>query len=339
IGGSVFWAGLSAVDGVDLLYAGSGGVEQSGRAVDFRLGVLKEWEGDRSLEALLLHNRYDMTHDVTYVDPFWDPGTLRTLWRPRIEQNLDHSNTWGLHLQYERPAGDSGLRLGLVATANLMSHPKLPNYQIVSVQTIPRDPGNSEAFNVGVGLSRSRGPASWGIEFMFEPIWSYTWADAAEPVATRDGGTVPVGGKTVENWFRFTNLQFRMGAGREFEIGGPGKTAGVQVGLMVHTIRYSLYQYNNVGLTDRSLREGWAEWAPTWGFSLRFPETEIRYQGRLTKGTGRPGVVAQFGGGNRGVASALESAGGSILVAPNGPLTLTNVDLFAHQISLSFPLR
>ena len=36
--------------------------------------------------------------------------------------------------------------LGWVATTNLMSHPKIPNYEIVN---IPRDPGRSTAYNVG----------------------------------------------------------------------------------------------------------------------------------------------------------------------------------------------
>ncbi|MBI3082460.1 MAG: hypothetical protein HYY94_06070, partial [Gemmatimonadetes bacterium] len=74
LGGSVFLAGLHAIDGVDLLYAGSQGVAQAGNAVDARVGVLKEWDGDRSLEALVLYSRLRMTHDVTFLDWFWDPA-------------------------------------------------------------------------------------------------------------------------------------------------------------------------------------------------------------------------------------------------------------------------
>src|SRR5438309_1744368 len=64
LAGSALWARLTGVDGVDLLYAGSTGLKQFGHALDLRLGLLKEWAGDRSLEALVLHNRFGMTHDV-----------------------------------------------------------------------------------------------------------------------------------------------------------------------------------------------------------------------------------------------------------------------------------
>ncbi|MBI2615606.1 MAG: hypothetical protein HYW52_08035, partial [Gemmatimonadetes bacterium] len=75
IGSAVFLAGLHASDGVDMLYAGSQGVAQAGHAVDARVGMLKEWEGGRSLEALVLYDRLRMTHDVTFIDWIWDPAT------------------------------------------------------------------------------------------------------------------------------------------------------------------------------------------------------------------------------------------------------------------------
>jgi hypothetical protein len=42
LAGSVFWADLNAVDGVDMLYAGSERVQQSGNTVDVRVGLVKE---------------------------------------------------------------------------------------------------------------------------------------------------------------------------------------------------------------------------------------------------------------------------------------------------------
>src|SRR5213593_3034770 len=87
LGASISWARLTGVDGVDLLYAGSAGLKQFGHSLDLRLGLLKEWAGDRSLEALVLHNRFGMTHDVTYVDQFWDPATQQFSLRPRFENN------------------------------------------------------------------------------------------------------------------------------------------------------------------------------------------------------------------------------------------------------------
>jgi len=83
--------------------------------------------------------------------------------------------------------------------------------------------------------------------------------------------------------------------------------------------------------------ESWVEWTPTWGLTVRFPELELRYSGRVTKGTGRPGVGVRANGW------ALEDAGavraGSLLVAPSGPLTLDAVSVVTHQFSLSLPIR
>src|SRR5439155_1526744 len=60
LGASLMWARLTGVDGVDLLYAGSAGLKQFGHTLDVRVGLLKEWTGDRSLEALVLLDRFGM---------------------------------------------------------------------------------------------------------------------------------------------------------------------------------------------------------------------------------------------------------------------------------------
>src|SRR6266536_1694280 len=333
---SAQWARLTGVDGVDLLYAGSTGLQQSGHDVDLRLGLLKEWTGARSLEALVLHNRFEMTHDVTYLDEFWDPTTQQFSLRSRLERNHDQTNTWGLHLAYVRPLATSGWRIGWLATANRMAHPKLPEYELANVPAIPRDPGHSSAYNLGIGVSKTTALATFGIDAIYVPIWSYTWADAASPVVTTLGDTIPAGGKTVENHFRFSNGLVRMGLSHDLELGPLGRMAGLQLGLAVRSVHYRLAQYDAVQGVARSLHEGWVEWTPTWGLSLRFPDVEIRYRGRVTHGTGRPGVQSPnvFLAGRD-----LAVAGGGILVAPSGPLSLQEVGITTHQISVSLPLR
>src|SRR3712207_7376110 len=37
----------------------------------------------------------------------------------------DRTNLWGLHLEYERPLATAGWRVGYLATANRLSHPKI----------------------------------------------------------------------------------------------------------------------------------------------------------------------------------------------------------------------
>src|SRR5438477_382187 len=125
---SFSWARLNAMDGVDLLYPGSQSINQFGHEVDVRAGLLKEWAGDRALDAVVLHNHLGMSQDVSYLDLFWDPGTQSVQQRPRVDHELDRTDTWGLQLQYERPLTASGWRIGWLATGNLMSHPKIPNY-------------------------------------------------------------------------------------------------------------------------------------------------------------------------------------------------------------------
>jgi hypothetical protein len=336
IGASALWTGLHALDGVDLLYNGSIRVAQTGHAIDWRMGALKEWPGERgarTLEAVVLHNRFAATHDVLYADQFWDPGLQHFVVQPRTDHNFDHTNTWGAQLEYQIPLATPGWRIGWVATVNRATHPKLPNYDITNVAVIPWDPGRSYAYNLGVGLSKVLGPATFGVDAIYEPIRSYTWADAIAPTATLGGDTIAAGGKTVENRFTFSNALFRIGVGRDIALEGSPKAVGLQLGLMVRSINYRLQQTNHVELTQRSLRTGWLEWSPTWGLTLRFPELELRYRGRVTKGAGRPGT--QF----ISVVQGFAVSSGDILAVPSGPLSLVDVNTSTHQISLSLPIH
>ena len=339
IGASALWTGLHALDGVDLLYAGSRRVVQRGHTLDLRVGALKAWPGQwgaRSLEALILHNDFAATHTVTYVDNFWDPAAELLLQRARVEQNLDRTHTWGMHLKYAFPFNAAGWRIGWIATVNQSSHPKIPNYELANVPAIPRDPGHSTAVDIGIGLSKVRGAATFGVDFVYEPIRSYTRADAVALMSTASGDTLRAGAKTVENHFHFSNTLLRIGAGRDIELRGLGKAVGLQLGLMLRSVRYSLNQQDNVQALQRQLTTGWMEWTPTWGLSLRFPEFEIRYRGSVTHGAGRP--QSQFTAAPWGLRD-VALAGGTILAAPSGPLNLTDVNTTTHQISLSLPLR
>lgn len=336
LGASLFWAGLDALDGVSMLYAGSQSIEQFGKLMDLRAGLVKDFAGDRTLELLVLHSRFDMTHDVTWQDFVWDSVNRRSIERQRVEHNQDRTNTWGLHLEYERPLSTNGWRIGWLGTVNRHAHPKIPNYQI---QNIPRDPGTTWAYNLGFGLGRHIGPASFGIDFIYEPMHASTWADAARDTAVVGGGVIRQGGKTVENDFNFSNAIIRLGVGREAELGVDEKKAlGVQFGMTVHAIDYRLKQVNHVQQSRRTQNEDWVEWTPTWGLSLRFPELEIRYSGRYTSGVGRPGV-AFSGWATPDIAAAGGGRGGGIIAAPSGPLTLQDAHVIAHQVSFTLPMK
>ncbi len=338
LGASVLWNGLHAVDGVDLLYASSRRLGQSGHALDLRIGALKEWHGERgarSLEAIVLHNRFAATHDVTYADPFWDPVTLQVREQARLERNLERTNTWGLQLGFKTPIGAPGWRIGWLAIANRSSHPKVPNYDLANVPKVPREPGRTSAYNLGVGVSKVDGPTRFGLDVVYEPIASYTWSEADARLVTTAGGTIPAGGKAVENRFRFSNARFRIGVDEVLRLKSTGKTAAFQLGLMLHSIKYRLAQRDNVQLLRRTVTTSWVEWTPTWGLSLRLPTVELRYQGRATKGASRPQFFPNFGFG------VLRVADESIIGPPpfGGAALMTDVSTVTHQISLSLPLR
>ena len=336
VGASVFWAGLDAVQGVDQLYAGSQSINQTGHMLDVHLGLYGELSGERTYELLVLHNRVDMTHEVDYVDwVFVDPVRtvppvpVEVVPEIRRETNLDRTNTWGLHFNYVQPLAAAGWRVGGILTSNWKSHPKIPNYEI---QNIPRDPGNSYGMNFGLGVSRSLDKTTFGIDMIFEPIWSNTWAEAGEPITAASGRVIPKGGKTITNDFTFTNALIRTGFGYQDEV------VGFQLGLQVRSIDYELKQVDIVEGSKRLQDESWTEWTPTWGLSLAFSDLELRYQGRVTTGTGLPGTAWDQAVSTR--FAAAEAAGVSdFIVAPSGPLTLQEASVTAHQFSISIPIQ
>lgn len=324
IGVSVSWADLNAVEGVDLLYGFAENIDQFGSNLDVRVGLLKDSPDGSSLEAIALINRFNMTHDVTNIDWFWDDVLFEQIITRTTERNLDRTNTYGLHLGYQRPLAAAGWRVGGILTANYKSHPKIPNYEVMN---IPRDPGYSWAYNLGIGISREMGPARFAAEIVYEPIVSNTWAEAAEETPTASGRTLMVGAKTIENDFQFSNATFRMGVSRR------GETIGLQFGLEVRSISYDLDQVDNVLETFRHQQENWMEWTPTFGFSLDFPEFQIRYTGMFTSGTGRPGVAWSPR------AEAAFDAANDVIVAPSGPLTLQDATVFTHQVVFVMPIK
>jgi hypothetical protein len=331
LGASVRWAGLRAVDGVDMLYLSSQRLEQAGRSLDLRLGLLKEWNAGQSFEALVVHDRLGMTHDVTYAELFWDPDARQVVQRPRLEQNLDRTRTWGVHLEYERPLAAPGWRVGGLLTGNLTSHPTIPDYELPNV---PWHPGQSHGYNIGVGISKMEGPSTVGLDVVYEPIWSYTWAATAEPLETGLGATIPAGGKTLENRFRFSNALVRLGLNQDL-VGRSGDRIGsLQFGVGLRSTHYWLEQRDNLQASERDIEERWLEWTYAWGASLHFSQFELRYRGRYLSGTGRPAVALG------GVIFPDVPPGPGIVAPPlGGQMTLEDVSITTHQFSVSLPIR
>lgn len=323
VGASASWANLDAVDGVDLLYQGSDGVDQRGQRTDLRLGVAGENADGHAFEVLLLYHRLAMTHDVRWIEWVWNEDEMQGEVVIRDEEERDDSRTWGVHTGWIGPASDADWRLGGILTINRKTHPKIPNYQI---QDIPRDPGDTWAFNAGVGLARERGPFEFGVDVVVEPVWSETWSVTDTAIDLPGGGRIEPGDKEIENDFFFSNVHLRMGLGHATD------RWNAQAGIQASAYDYTLEQYDNVERSRREQDEAWMEWTPTWGFGLTFPDIGIRYAGRLTTGTGRPGVA--FTGPR---AETLATA--DFIVAPQGPLTLQDVHVLTHRVTVRIPVR
>ena len=341
VGLGVQLAALDAIDGVDLLYAGSDRIDQSGRLADFRFGVTKEVGADRHLEVMLVHARTDMRHDVRFTTWRWDPLARQYIQEQRTDHNQDRTHIWGLHSEYSRPVGSEGWHLGWLGTVNRLSHPKIPNYVI---QNIPRDPGTTYSFNAGAGIGRTVRGTSFAADLIYEPMFADTWATAAKdtavgcPVCLSDGGTIKAGAKTVENTFRFNNIRMRLGAGQDILNRREGSTVlGYQVGLDLYAINYRLQQANHVQQTFRTQREDWLEWSPTFALRLHSRDLDVRYNFTLTCGPGACGQTQE--GGRFFNTPDVALAAGGIIAAPSGELFMQSGALKIHKLTIIVPIR
>ena len=321
---SVFTASLNGLEGVRLLYQNGDQVDQSGRMSDIRLGLHHAWPGGAQADLVVLHHRFTMDHELP---PVW----VGTFDEGEFVQRSEHDQTrgWAVQATYRHPLPE-GWTLGARLGGDWKTHPKIPNYDLMQ---IPRDPGDSQAYQIGLGLGHTEGQATFGVDVVVEPIRSHTWANALEDITT--GGDdprviVPQGAMTVENFFDFLNAQARLGLRRT------GDRFDFALGLALHAFRYHLDQTNFVGQFERELDESWSEWTGTAGLGLHFAEFDVRYTGLITWGTGRPGTRPIVP-----VAGALDFAGASFsnyIIAPNGPLTLQEARVVTHQVSIIVPI-
>jgi hypothetical protein len=320
---NLFVANLSALEGVELLYPQSSSIQQDGKIIDTRLGFYGTLASGDEFEALILFNHFKMTHLVNYnfgwfIDP---PAQIIPAYQ---EENRDQTNTWGFHLGYRKPIQNSGWRIGGILTTNYMNHPKIPNYELMN---IPRDPGKTWAYNIGVGFGYKKETLTFGTDFIFEPIWSNTWAEVLSPTQDIYGKLLQVGNKTVDNKFVFSNSIFRIGIRQE------EKSFGFQFGMQVRTIHYQLKQTNYIFVNQRKQIESWTEWIPSLGFIIKLENFQIHYDGRFTTGTGQPGVRS-----NMFLSRDFGASNANYIVAPSGPLTLNETVVFSHRISIIIPV-
>lgn len=348
IGAGVSSADLRGVDGVSALYDGNDRVRQSGDQLDLRMGVTKDFAAGATLELVGVHNRYTMTHDVhfpmqwrwvgcapcTGIAPC--PPCTPTQVPERNEHHEDRSNISGVHAVFLTPQTSGGWRMGYLLTANRLSHPKLPDYQLPTVQSIPRDPGNTNAFNFGFGAARVMGNSTFGIDVIREPMSSHTWADAARDTMDVEGSVIRAGAHTIDNRFKFSNSRINVGIAHDFPGAIDSVTAiGLQFGVSMRAINYTLDQTNHVTRASRSQDEGWTEWTPTFAVSIRSRTLTVMYAVSRTCSTGcfsSPLTARNF-------SAPAPAADPGVLAPPEGPLSFDGGTSGQHRLMVSIRLR
>lgn len=318
VGASAFAASLSRLGGVSWLYRNGREVEQSGHLQRFRVGATYEWKDGRVADLVALHHRIDMTHTMErWVVTEDGNGAFQS------HEEYDKTVGWAVRAGYRQPLNE-GWHLGGQLTGNWKRHPKIPNYDLMQ---IPRDPGSSSAYQIGMGVARERGSARYGLDLIYEPIWSHTWANALEDTETPSGDVVEAGDMTVENFFRFRNARLRMGVHQRIGM------IDFSLGLNLHHIRYHLDQEDFVEEFERELDESWTEWTLSGGLGVHLDAFQVRYLGRLKLGTGQPGVTS-----SRNTAEFAAQRSADFVVAPSGPLSLREVTVLTHRVSVLVPL-
>jgi hypothetical protein len=222
---------------------------------------------------------------------------------------------------------------------NRLSHPKIPDYRINEVITVPRDPGHTTAFNAGVGMSRVIGKATFGFDVLVEPISSTTWAEAARDTITPRGTTIPRGGHTVDNKFRFNNSLMRFGFERMAPPTDSATHFGFQFGLGVNSIRYRLWQTDQVRDSSRVQNERWMEWTPSVGFKLRSPGYEIHYTVASTCGAGSSCIPSPFFFATGDDVTVAAPNSGGVIAAPTGALRFNGGRVTTQRLAFSFRIR
>lgn len=320
VGGSVFWADINAIGGVDLLYNNSVKIQQDGEIREFRGGLYYRDETS-SFEAVGLYNNFDMLHQVSY----WEWPPLEDGMQLRVDENPDHTNTYGIHLKYREKFDENGPSIGAMFTYNWKTHPKIPNYEIMN---IPRDPGNTWAYNFGIGVGKESENLIMGLDFIFEPLWSNTWAKAAEEIDLGDGRKILPGQRTIENNFTFNNFIISAGLSRVFSI------YELSAGLSVYSRSYTLDQYDNIQQSVRSQEESWTEKTLSWGVLLHFNRFDLKYSGRAISGSGIPSVQSNM----IWFDSNLKMEAGDFIAAPSGKLDIKERVSYTNQFLIQVPL-
>lgn len=319
------WGKFGAIDGVNLLYPGAMDLKQDGEAWEAKFGVVGELaDGDR-LEFVAGRSIYKAIHEVSYSDfslRWWDPQSANIV---RTEINKDETKEWLMYTRYVRPI-NSFWNVGASLSVNWKDHPKIPNYNLAN---IPRDPGISVAYNIGVGANWSNGKSLWGFEYIYEPITTNTWAEAGEQILPPPNQYLSPNFKTVENFFSFYNHIIRIGHQSQSK----WEWLDYRFGVQFHFYRYNMNQNDNIRHTARVFSTDWLETTASGGLTASLYNIRLMYTLQLVFGNGMVGTASAsiaFGAGTRT---------NDFLPAPSANLIVDKIILVTQQLTFVYQIE
>lgn len=320
------WGKFGAIDGVNLLYPGALDLKQDGEAWEAKFGAVAELPyGDR-LEFVAGRSIYKATHEVSYSNFSWlwrDPLITNLI---RTEINKDETKEWLMYARYMRPI-NSFWKVGVSLSVNWKDHPKIPNY---SLANIPRDPGISVAYNIGVGANWSNSKSLWGFEYIYEPIATNTWAEAGEQILPPPNQNLSPNYKTIENFFTFYNHIIRIGHQSQSK----WEWLDYRFGVQFRFYRYNMNQNDNIRRTARVFSTDWLETTASGGLTANLGNIRLMYTLQLVFGNGMVGTASS------GVTPSDAGARtADFLPAPSGSLVVDNIILVTQQLTFVYQLE
>ena len=167
---------VRGIDGIQFLYPNSKTLDIDGKLREYRVGLLMSPLSNDQVSLLAGWNSMEVKQSATYE------------WSPTPVNNEDKNHTWFGQITYRVPLSQHAT-LGVLGLGNWREHPKLPNYPLSGV---PRDPGTTQAYNVGFGFSiLASANTLLAFEYVFEPIRCNTWIEALTDL-TGSGGVITV---------------------------------------------------------------------------------------------------------------------------------------------------
>jgi len=196
-----------------------------------------------------------------------------------------------VQVKYERPLPEPGLAHRLAGDRQSHVAAQHAKHRRLEHPTVP---GTCQRVRARRGRVAQIRAGLFGMDVVYQPIWSTTWAEASTPTATSGGGLIPVGGRTTR-----TPSTSRT---RCFAWASVAKSRGRSQGPSNAAARL-LVRFRPLQPGAARLRRGRYTPAETivggmdadLGLSVRHPEFELCYRGRVSHGTDRLVVTPSNG--------------------------------------------